>query len=335
MFPKNIIFKNMKQGIIIAAVVLFSGVIFISCAKEYSCENCLGVNQPPIAEAGSDTTIFLPTNSVTLDGSASNDPDGRISSYQWTKISGPSSCVITDSSIAITDVNALVAGIYRFELEVTDNSGLFTKDTVQITVTAGSQSNQPPIANAGSDQIILLSNDTANLDGSGSADPDNNIVSYLWTKISGPSTFNIQSPNAAQSQVTNLDLGDYIFELQVTDAGGLISKDTMEVKVVTALSGQEIIYHSGWGCNDLCRDGDVYWDSGTWPYNSYSGFNAATLQVAIQLAASTVWIDVYEQNSPSAPPSQFFWVINESGFLFVFAYDARLISTPVTVRVRF
>ena len=292
----------------------------------------MGVNEPPIAEAGSDTTIFLPTNSVTLDGSASSDPDGRISNYQWTKISGPSSCVITDSSIAITGVNALVVGIYRFELEVTDNSGLFTKDTVQITVTAGSQSNQPPIANAGLDQIIILSNDTANLDGSGSADPDNNIASYLWTKISGPSTFNIQSPNAAQSQVTNLDLGGYIFELQVTDAGGLISKDTMEVKVVTTLSGQENIYHGGWSCNDLCRDGDVYWTLDV----TYNGFNAATLQVAIQLDSSTVWIDVYQQNFPSAPPSQFYWLIDcDRGMLFVYAYEARLLFTPVTVRVRF
>jgi hypothetical protein len=34
--------------------------------------------------------------------------------------------------------------------------------------------------------------------------PDNNIVSYAWTKISGPSSFNIVNVNAVQTQVSNL-----------------------------------------------------------------------------------------------------------------------------------
>ena len=65
------------------------------------------------------------------------------------------------------------------------------------------------------------------LDGSASTDPDNNIVSYAWTKISGPSSFNIVNVNAVQTQVSNLTEGIYQFELKVTDAGGLIDRDTM------------------------------------------------------------------------------------------------------------
>ena len=37
-------------------------------------------NVPPVAKAGADQTITLPTNSVTLNGSASTDADGSISS---------------------------------------------------------------------------------------------------------------------------------------------------------------------------------------------------------------------------------------------------------------
>ena len=37
-------------------------------------------NQPPIADAGPDQTVF---ESVNLDGSASSDPDGTIISWQW------------------------------------------------------------------------------------------------------------------------------------------------------------------------------------------------------------------------------------------------------------
>ena len=40
----------------------------------------------------------------------------------------------------------------------------------------------------------------------------------LWTKISGPSSFNIANANAVQTQVTNLVEGVYQFELKVTDA---------------------------------------------------------------------------------------------------------------------
>ena len=76
------------------------GVLFhISCQKELSCENCKG-NKPPIANAGADQIIVLPKDSAVLDGNASTDPDGTITSYKWAKISGPVSSNIhkTDSS---------------------------------------------------------------------------------------------------------------------------------------------------------------------------------------------------------------------------------------------
>ena len=66
--------------------------IFLSCRKETSCEGgCADKNKPPIAFAGPDQVITLPTDSISLDGSASNDPDGMISLWLWKKISGPAS----------------------------------------------------------------------------------------------------------------------------------------------------------------------------------------------------------------------------------------------------
>ncbi|MEI9913265.1 MAG: hypothetical protein WDO71_28650 [Bacteroidota bacterium] len=46
-------------------------------------------NHPPLADAGRDTAITVPLNSVVIDGSASHDPDNNILSYAWTKISAP------------------------------------------------------------------------------------------------------------------------------------------------------------------------------------------------------------------------------------------------------
>jgi Tol biopolymer transport system component len=92
--------------------------------------------------------------------------------------------------------------------------------------------NHPPVANAGNDTTIMLPGDTANLNGSLSFDPDSNITGYLWTKISGPSSFNITDTNAVQTTATNLVQGVYQFELKVTDAGGLFDRDTIQVTVM-------------------------------------------------------------------------------------------------------
>jgi hypothetical protein len=189
------------------------------------------VNQPPIANAGVDQTITLPVNNITIDGSNSTDPENNIVSYSWTKITGPASFSIVNANTVQTQVTNLVIGIYQFELKLTDGGGLFSKDTVQITVIDPAPINRPPVANAGPDYTIIFPSNVT-IDGSGSSDPDNNIVSYLWAKISGPSSFTIGNVNDIRAHLSGLVVGVYQFELKVTDAGGLFSRDTMQVAVV-------------------------------------------------------------------------------------------------------
>jgi hypothetical protein len=205
-----------------------------SCKKETSCEACRENNKPPIAIAGPDQVITLPTDSISLDGSASNDADGTISEWLWTKISGPAPVTIIDATSQKTSVKNLVAGTYRFELKVMDDKGLSSLDTMQVLVDEVFTSNHHPIANAGPDQTITLPVNSISLDGSASTDPDNNITNYLWAKISGPSSFSIAGANTVQTQVADLTQGSYQFELVVTDAGGLFSRDTMNVNVTLA-----------------------------------------------------------------------------------------------------
>ena len=187
-------------------------------------------NTPPTANAGPDQTITLPTSTVTLAGSG-NDPDGSITAYLWTKIAGPTAGTITSPTTAGTTVTGLAAGVYRFELRVTDNAGAFGRDTVQITVNAAS--NIPPTANAGPDQTITLPTSTVTLAGSGN-DPDGSITAYLWTKIAGPTAGTITTPATAGSTVTGLVAGTYQFELRVTDNNGAFGRDTMLVIVNAA-----------------------------------------------------------------------------------------------------
>src|SRR5690606_7955532 len=90
-------------------------------------------NKAPVANAGSNQTITLPSNSVTLTGSGS-DEDGTIASYKWAKVSGPSSFTFVNANAASTQVNNLAEGTYLFELTVTDNKGATAKASVTITV---------------------------------------------------------------------------------------------------------------------------------------------------------------------------------------------------------
>jgi hypothetical protein len=131
------------KTIIIAILFLTGCTIFISCKKDSPASAGIvtplpppPANRPPVANVGIDQTITLPSNSVILNGSASVDPDNNITSYAWTKISGPSSFNIANANAVQTQVSNLVQGNYKFELKVTDTAGLFSKDTVVIMVEA-------------------------------------------------------------------------------------------------------------------------------------------------------------------------------------------------------
>lgn len=127
----------------VTLILLIAGLFFCSCKKETSCEGCntnqpaqptTNVNKPPIAVAGPDQTINLPTDSILLNGSASNDPDGRIVIWQWKKISGPAPFNIENANSVQARATNLAEGVYQFELTVTDSLGLFDKDTTTVTV---------------------------------------------------------------------------------------------------------------------------------------------------------------------------------------------------------
>ncbi len=117
--------------------------------------------------------------------------------------------------------------------------------------------NKKPIANAGPDQEIMLPNNTVTLDGSGSTDPDNNIRYYHWAKLLGPASFNFSNADAVQTTVTLLTEGNYLFELKVTDAGGLFSMDTVQVSVMRQNNSTLDIYVTG-SENGMAK----YWKNG-------------------------------------------------------------------------
>ncbi len=125
----------MKPLLKSAAFVLLATVLFyISCKKER--DTAATNNQPPVADAGSDNSYYWPTQRIDLDGTASHDPDGSISTFRWYKLSGidylPNK--IEDPSSAKTYILNLNPGIHQFALTATDNKGATARDVITITV---------------------------------------------------------------------------------------------------------------------------------------------------------------------------------------------------------
>jgi len=87
----------------------------------------------PTARAGADQTITLPDDSITLDGSGT-DEDGTIESYQWAQVAGPDAATLSGADTEDLTASNLSFGEYVFRLVVTDNDGKQASDEVTVTV---------------------------------------------------------------------------------------------------------------------------------------------------------------------------------------------------------
>ena len=201
--------------------------------------NAAAADVPPVANAGNDTTITLPTNSIQLNGTKSYDPDGSIVSYNWFMSAGASGVTIVNANTATPTIVGLPsAGTYIFTLTVIDNSGLTGSASVTVTLNPGSGTGNPGggssslVADAGSDTSVALPAGSLVLDGSRSTDVGGTITTYSWAQLSGPGTAVLTSAGSAVCPVSGLVTGQYVFQLTVTDDKGNTAKDTVIVSAV-------------------------------------------------------------------------------------------------------
>lgn len=182
-----------------------------------------GANKPPVVSAGPDKTTSNP--GFTVVGKAS-DPDGHITAYRWTKLSGPG-VSLSNTTTPKLWVSQLVSGTYYFRLVVTDNKGTTRHDDMKLVVTSG---NIAPQVSAGPDQ--RTSNPGITLVGKAS-DADGYITSYQWRKLSGPAV-PLSHTNTPKLWVSRLVPGTYYFRLTIKDNKGAVKSD--DVKLVVSSS---------------------------------------------------------------------------------------------------
>jgi probable HAF family extracellular repeat protein len=176
-------------------------------------------NHPPLANAGLDQSFACGVSEarVTLDGSASNDPDGDALTYEW--FAGNIS-IGTGASLSVT----LSAGSYAFTLRVTDTKGATSDDSVMVVVGLDTI---PPVVECPANRTIpagergqaLIPNLIEGL-----AASDNCSAASALVKQ--------QSPAAG----TVVRCGTYIVTLTVVDAAGNHTTCSTTVSVVDVTS---------------------------------------------------------------------------------------------------
>jgi endo-1,3(4)-beta-glucanase len=163
---------------------------------------------PPIANAGANVVVVLPATTATLNGSASNDPEGQTISYNWEQIYGPSVISFSSSTVASPVISNLVQGIYKCKLTVSDGTYSATDDVLVIVSLTG---NSSPIVSITSPQ-----NGTSYVQGTAitinaaASDLDGNITQVeffdgatsLGTDTTAPYSLDWTSPGVGAHTIT-------------------------------------------------------------------------------------------------------------------------------------
>jgi hypothetical protein len=185
-------------------------------------------NRQPVANAGVDQSVRV-GDVVTLDGSGSFDLDGNPLTFSWVFVSKPTDSLTTLSNPNIVNPQFVVdkAGSYVVQLIVNDGIENSQPDTATISTV-----NSPPIANAGPDQGVIIGQ-AVQLDGSGSFDPDGDLLAFSWslTLVPSGSTATLSNPTAVNPIFVADVFGTYVAKLVVHD--GLVASQPDEVTIST------------------------------------------------------------------------------------------------------
>ncbi|MVG14648.1 glycosyl hydrolase family 18 protein [Aeromonas jandaei] len=195
-------------------------------------------NKPPVANAGSDLSVTGPTE-VTLNGSASHDPENGALTYSWKQLSGPQAALLDATQAkARVVLDAVSADINLvFELAVTDDHNLTARDQVVVTNKAP-QPNLPPLVSLPATASVE-SGKQVTLKATAS-DPNGDPLTYQWTV---PAGLTASGQNSATLVVTGPNVtSDTAYDLSLTVSDGALDASAATRLTVKPVSG-------GGGCS--------------------------------------------------------------------------------------
>jgi serine protease len=178
----------------------------------------------PLARAGQDQVV-LPGASVTLNGSASSDPDGAIVRHTWTQVAGDPVDLIGSNGAIASFTAPASSGTLTFQLEVEDNEGQTSTDRVDVIV------NLPPLAEAGA-SFRVATQLVGTLDCSASTDDDGIVVGYQWRQLGGDAAVITNDGSPVATFVAPARGPQFlVFQCIVTDDLGFTDSDVVVADV--------------------------------------------------------------------------------------------------------
>lgn len=199
-------------------------------------------NKPPLANAGSDLSVTGPAE-VTLNGSASHDPESGALTYSWMQISGPQVALLDATQAKARVVLDAVAADTSlvFELTVTDDHNLTARDQVVITNKAP-QANLAPVVSLPA-SVAVESGKQVTIKATAS-DPNGDPLTYQW---SVPAGVTASGQNSATLVVTGPNVtSDTGYDLNLT-----VSDGALDASAATRLSVKPV---SSGGCTTTDPD---------------------------------------------------------------------------------
>jgi YD repeat-containing protein len=173
-----------------------------------------------------------PGQSVAFDASASKDPDGTITKYEWDLDGNGSYETDTGTTPTVSHTYA-TEGKFNVSLRVTDNEGASGTAIRALTIAA----NQPPNPSfvvspnpAGTDEQVSF-------DASASNDPDGTIAKYEWD-LDGNGSYETNTGTTPTASRSYSNGGDVNVGLRLTDNGGSTATTTRTLTV----EGEQMSY---------------------------------------------------------------------------------------------
>ncbi len=191
-------------------------------------------NDPPVAVVAQNLFDVTEGASVTMDASASSDPDGDTLSFSWAQTAGPTASLpATDTAIlTFTAPDVSVNSVLTFEVVVSDPVGATSSQTVTVNV-ADVNNNQAPVAAIVNTSQTVDELTNVSLDASTSSDPDGDTLSYQWIQTGGI-TVNLTNANTATATFSAPQVAATAtlnFSVTVTDPSGATSSADATVTV--------------------------------------------------------------------------------------------------------
>ncbi len=172
----------------------------------------------PVAVIASPSVSTTPGVPVTLDASASCDPDGLALTYAWSITSQPAGAALslTGADTARPTFSANTTGSYTVQVVVTASDGQTGTASAWITVATRS----PPSAVLASTSVGTTPDVPVTLDASGSMDPYGEALTFAWTVASAPTgaSATLTGADTARPTFASATLGSYLVRVTVTTA---------------------------------------------------------------------------------------------------------------------